>query len=298
MYPIYRNVKDNIYTKLIDKDGFYDEVIQDRISEEKIEKLFINKSDRSLYKNDIQSYLDSLIDKKETNLEQKVELVYNFAYENISEAFESEVTEEKIDKICDNLNNIVDLLKHDMNALNMLLDINTYDFYTYTHSIDVATYAIAFGIYLNLSKEDLLTLGKAAIFHDIGKKKIDRSILTKEGKLTEYEFEIMKLHPSYSVEILQNVKSIDNTTLIVIAQHHEKLDGSGYPLGLQEDNIHPLSKILAIVDIFNALTTIRSYKDDLSYKKGLELMFTTMQKKICFKYLSKFVQFVGTLKNK
>src|SRR5690606_31861270 len=120
---------------------------------------------------------------------------------------------------------------------------------------------IGFGVFLGLNEQELTILGKAAMLHDIGKKEIDHEIITKNGTLTFEEFEIVKQHPQLSVKILKELGETDETLLKIIEQHHEKCDGSGYPYGLKEPQINDLSKIVAICDIFNALTTRRTYKE-------------------------------------
>lgn len=295
-YTIYYNKHDNVFHKLIEESYFLDDTIELLIQNEKIERFYVKREDRYKYKDDIQEYLTSIIKDEEVKTDKKAELIYNLAYESLTDLFENDVTEQKINKVSSNIDNTIHLLKSDADALKLLLDVNTYDFYTYAHCIDVATYAIAFGLYLNLPSEDLMTLGKAAIFHDLGKKNIDYEIVTKESILSNEEYEIIKAHPKYSVDILKEIESVEESLLVIIEQHHEKLDGTGYPYGLQNEQIHYLAKILSIVDIFNALTTVRSYKDALSSVDAFELMFKSMKDEICFSYLEKFVRFMGTFK--
>lgn len=295
-YAIYYNDRENIYRKLIEQYEEFTDAIASFVEKECIDRFYIKKENRFKYKDDIQDHLTSIIKDENVPTEEKAELIYNLAYESLTDLFENDVTEQKVNKVSANIDNTIHLLQSDANALKMLLDVNTYDFYTYAHCIDVATYAIAFGIYLNLPKDDLMTLGKAAIFHDLGKKNIDQCIVTKESVLSEDEYETIKEHPRYSVDILKEITSVEKSLLTVIEQHHEKLNGTGYPYGLKDDQIHYLAKILSIVDIFNALTTVRSYKDALTSMQAFELMFKSMKDEICFSYLQKFVRFMGSFK--
>ncbi len=295
-YAIYYNKHENIFHKLIEENDYFSNSVKSLVAEEKIDHFYVKKEDRFKYKDDIQEYLTSIIKDDAVRTEEKAELIYNLAYESLTDLFENDVTEQKINKVSSNIDNTIHLLKSDANALKLLLDVNTYDFYTYAHCIDVATYAIAFGIYLNLPSDDLMTLGKAAIFHDLGKKNIDYEIVTKDSVLSSEEYEVIKSHPKYSVDMLKEIESVEASLLMVIEQHHEKLNGTGYPYGLQNEQIHYLAKILSIVDIFNALTTVRSYKDALSSVQAFELMFKSMKDEICFSYLEKFVCFMGDFK--
>ena len=114
------------------------------------------------------------------------------------------------------------------------------------------------GISLRMSERQLHDLGMAGLLHDIGKMTIPVSILNKPGKLTDEEYEIMKSHPINAAELLKNY--VSNDIVRAIEGHHEKLDGSGYPYGRKGDNIHYYSKILAICDVYDALTSDRPYR--------------------------------------
>ena len=292
-YDIYINEKENIYTKLIENEQCCDSMIEKKIKEDLIHKFFIKKVDLPKYKQDIQDYISNIIKDDNVDTYKKAEIIQDLAYESLVDLFENEISELRVEKISSNIDNTIYLLQNDANALKALLDVNNYDFYTYCHCIEVATYSIAFGIYLDLPKEELAVLGKAAIFHDLGKKHIDINILNKDTKLTQLEFELMKEHPKHSVEILRNMQTIEDDLLVVIYQHHEKLDGSGYPLGLKNDQIHYLAKILSVVDIFHALTSVRSYKDRLTSMEAFELILKEMKDEVCMNLLEDFIKFMG-----
>lgn len=144
--------------------------------------------------------------------------------------------------------------------------------YTYSHSTNVALLSLELGYSLGLSDSELHILVSGAILHDLGKLYIDNKILDKSGKLTNEEFELIKQHPSIGSSIANNIENVDPSILRVVREHHEKLDGSGYPFGLVYKDIHPLSKIVTICDIFDAITTKRSYHDAYSYEYGAEVL--------------------------
>ena len=174
-----------------------------------------------------------------------------------------------------------------------MLRVTSHDYYTYTHSVNVSTYALGFGAYLGFSKEQLHMLGMAGIMHDIGKRKVPKEIINKNGQLTNKEFEIVKEHPKYAVEILTKLGETNQTLLDIIEQHHEKLDGTGYPYGLKDKDIHPFSQIMAIADIFDALTTKRSYKDALKSFEAFNIMHNHMKHELNSKLLIKFMTFMS-----
>ncbi|MEA5094859.1 MAG: HD-GYP domain-containing protein [Sedimentibacter saalensis] len=139
-----------------------------------------------------------------------------------------------------------------------IIDFKNYDNYTYQHCLNVATLSISTGISLGLSEGALHDLGMAGLLHDIGKMMIPLEILNKPGKLTEEEFDIIKEHPVNAVSLLKDL--VPYSVLSAIQSHHEKLDGTGYPYGVSGSNIHFYGRVLAVCDVYDALTSDRSYR--------------------------------------
>lgn len=157
-------------------------------------------------------------------------------------------------------------------GLYPLLNILTMkDHYTAKHSEGVSIIADKIARELHLPKSDRKKLYKASILHDIGKIGIPEYILNKPGKLTDEEFTLIKKHPVLSSEIVAEFPNLKEVAKIVLS-HHEKIDGSGYPDGLKEDEIPFLSQILCVADIYNALTTVRPYRDELTIADALDIM--------------------------
>ena len=135
------------------------------------------------------------------------------------------------------------------------------DEYTYNHSINVAIYSLYIGKLIGLEKERIKELCQAALLHDIGKSKVPKDILNKKGKLTEEEFEIVKNHTIDGYMLSKKVSFIGDEVREAILSHHEREDGSGYPRGINSSKINLYAKILAIADVYDALTSERSYKE-------------------------------------
>jgi len=152
-------------------------------------------------------------------------------------------------------------------ALTMAVDAK--DHYTAGHSFRVASLAMEIGKKLGLSEEALKNLDKGARFHDIGKIGIKESIINKKGSLTENEFKEMQRHTVIGAKILGSVKFLEDVSPIV-RSHHERLDGSGYPDGLTEINISLEAKIVAVADVFDAMTSDRPNRKAFSTQKTLE----------------------------
>lgn len=171
--------------------------------------------------------------------------------------------------------------------------------YTYKHNIGVGIIATYLGMKLGLSKENLSALTLAATLHDVGKTRIPDSILEKPGKLTAAEYEEMKRHAIYGYELLKNIPGIPPSIALTALQHHEREDGKGYPLGLKGNDIHHHSKIVAIADVFHAMSSNRVYHQAMPFYKVIEQMNSDMFGKFNPEILLEFVnQLMSTLVGK
>jgi putative nucleotidyltransferase with HDIG domain len=149
--------------------------------------------------------------------------------------------------------------------------IDAKDAYTHGHSFRVAKYAISIGRQLGVAPDILTDLEVAAYMHDLGKIGVPEAILGKPGRLTSKEYEEVKKHPLITNKILE---AIDLPQHIVDAavQHHERLDGRGYPLGLEGESISAFARIIAVADVFDALTTTRFYRDAMTVEASLTIL--------------------------
>jgi len=146
--------------------------------------------------------------------------------------------------------------------------INAKDKYTYRHVERVVFYCNLLADMMQLNQQDKRNLVYAAYLHDIGKINISEEILIKTEPLTDEEWGVLKNHPQYAVDIIKNNESMEEIKPIVL-QHHERYDGKGYPLGLKGENINYLARLLAVVDAFDAMTSLRPYQPIKSYKQAI-----------------------------
>lgn len=156
--------------------------------------------------------------------------------------------------------------------LTILTDAYLFDEYLYQHSFQVTLYSIAIAKELGYSAEDLRLIGIGALLHDVGKLMVPKDILTKPGRLTNDEFEMMKMHARYGFDLLRNLHSISLLVAHCAFQHHERIDGSGYPRGLVDFEIHPFAKIIGVADVFDAVTTNRVYREKMLPSQGLAIV--------------------------
>lgn len=156
-----------------------------------------------------------------------------------------------------------------------LTGIYTTDNYLYSHSVNVGIYSAALGMALGLKRDQLIDLGIGAILHDIGKTMVPMEILMKPGKLTDEEYALMKQHAFWGYEILKEHDDIPLISAHCALQHHERLDGSGYPRSLYGDQIHLYGQIVGIADVYDALTSNRVYRKAYLPHEALEILFAS-----------------------
>lgn len=144
--------------------------------------------------------------------------------------------------------------------------------YTYVHSLRVATFLSIFGDAIGMKGDDLMTLTTGGLLHDVGKMATPPDILNKNGKLDDQEWGVMVGHVDHSKTILERTPDVTNGIVIIAQQHHEKLDGSGYPLGLKGKELNDLARMSTIVDIFGALTDERSYKPAMDPEQAFDIL--------------------------
>ena len=162
-----------------------------------------------------------------------------------------------------------DLYLNTVRALAAAIDAK--DEYTHGHSFRVAKYSLAIGRHLDIDQKKLNDLEIAAYMHDLGKIGISEAILGKPGRLTEEEFCEIRRHPEFTDKILQPIK-LPSFIVDAAVQHHERLDGSGYPFGLGGENISFFARIIAVADVFDALTSKRPYREERSVEEALRIL--------------------------
>lgn len=165
---------------------------------------------------------------------------------------------------------IVDEVLRNRTTMVNLVDLRAYDDYTYSHSLNVAVLSIIIGMALKLNHDTIQELAIGALIHDIGKMRVDKSILNKPGKLTPEEFEHMKQHSLLGYEYLLNNTDISEKSKLATLYHHERLDGKGYPEGLAGEDIPLYSRIISVADVYDALTSDRPYRKAMLPSDAIE----------------------------
>lgn len=209
----------------------------------------------------------------------------------LSEVFEGKAIEvEPFEALADNM---IEIALLDDDALKCVSALRSKDAYLLEHSVNVAFLLVTFGKYLKLDKEILRQLAVGGILHDIGKIKVDNKVLHKPARLTPEEFEHMKLHQVFAIEIMSETKGLSDVSKDVCLMHHEKIDGNGYPRGLKGDEITTYGRMSCIVDIFDALTAARCYKEAMSPAAAFKILLSLTPFHLDEKLVYEFIRCVG-----
>ena len=181
-----------------------------------------------------------------------------------------QITYEKVTADCASLLEAV----QNNNYQEMLKGVRGHDNYSYVHSLRVATLLSVFGAAIGIKGDDHMTLTSGGLLHDVGKMEIPSQVLNKPGKLSEEEFMVMKTHVTHTHDFMELSSDLPKGVRIIADQHHERIDGTGYPNGIGGKDLNQLARMAAIIDVFSALTDRRVYKPPMPAEEALALMIS------------------------
>jgi len=249
----------------------------DAMDAEKIKKLhqsgqevfYIREADRAEFK----KYVHNQLNDAGLDVKEKALILRESSYALVEELFENPDVNVALDQTKDVIKNFVEFIDAEPEAMANLIGLSSHDFYTYNHSLDVSLYSLALGGAAGYSKDqELMELGRGSLFHDIGKRHVPAEIICKKGPLNDAEWAQMKNHPLYGLQILNDYPDSSDNMKACVFEHHENFAGNGYPQQLTAEEIHPMAKIVAITDCYDALTTKRSYNQPMSPTDAITMM--------------------------
>lgn len=231
-------------------------------------------------------------------VEEEIAIIYP-AYEKTKIAtqafFEAIAHDQQIDlsKVDDALGDMVESIERNPDALIWLAKLKQTDDYSYNHALNVSITLMALASFMSLPKKQIKDLGLSGLLQDIGKVKIPNKLLKKEERLTEAEFEILKKHVDYALELLEVTDNISGTVILTVSQHHERVDGSGYPYQLTGKQISLTGQMAGLVDTYCALTSSKPYAKSVYNQIALEQIHTLRDVKFSGLLIDQLVQFLG-----
>jgi HD-GYP domain-containing protein (c-di-GMP phosphodiesterase class II) len=256
----------------------------------KASKLYIRGEDKSAYHEYIESNLKDLLADPSVSIEHKA-AISHASVSQIAESVFQDPEKETLKRYKSVVSSTMDLILTENDALRNIMKLTSYDFSTYIHSVNVGIFAIALAkdLFGNSNDHNMHELAIGFFLHDIGKCNIPLEVLNKPGPLNDEEWAIMRKHPEMGHEVLVDRNELTEEAKVIVMQHHERNDGSGYPHGLHDEKIHIYSKICCIADVFDALTAKRPYKEPLSTYKALKIMKDEMNDNFEKDFFARFV---------
>jgi len=272
------------------KNIVFTERVLHNLLEHGTERLFIRVQEKREYHRYLERNLQNILHDDKVCLKEKSKTAYACAGGLVEELLENPRSGQHIHRSRKLISHLADYLLSGSQVFFSLIAATSFDYYTYTHSVNVAVFGMALAHKVGaFTLHQINTIGLGLIVHDIGKSTIDQSILNKKGPLNSGEWEIIRQHPENGLRLLKGIGQLPEEALAIVWAHHEKLDGSGYPRALRGEAVHLYARIAALADIFDALTTSRSYKSAEKTFPALQIMRDEMTGQIDSDLFREFV---------
>lgn len=235
--------------------------------------LYVATAEYDVLDQQLKAALDGILADESLAVESRMAVLQTAAAIEVDVAFHMIKCDRAVDVAHRVAGQIARLLDGNSLAPRKLFHLVQHDFYTFIHVTNVASFATLLADQLGVStpeNREKITVG--ALLHDIGKRFIPANVLCKRGKPTDDEWHLIQAHPQRGYEDLSDRTDLELGQLMMVYSHHERLDGGGYPVGLVDKEIHPWAKLLAVVDVFDALTSARPYRSPMKVAEALEFL--------------------------
>jgi HD-GYP domain-containing protein (c-di-GMP phosphodiesterase class II) len=232
------------------------------------ESFFVADTNKQLYRDYVKASMNSSL----IHNDQKAIILRESSIAILEDLYENPDVSKALEESKPIITDLLTFMKVAPDSIGNLISLSAHDFYTYNHSFDVSIYSLGLGQALGFDQKTLEELGQSSLFHDIGKRLVDLSILCKKGALDENEWVQMRQHPQFGLKILNEHPNISDAIKAACFEHHESWTGGGYPQDLSGQEIHPFARIVALTDTYDAMTTQRSYNLPMTPTEALNMM--------------------------
>ncbi len=232
----------------------------DRLIGSSVDVAYVPVKDHQLYYRTIEQGLREIVRDPLLEEEKKAEILYSTCIALVDQLYEEPPDTTELDRVESVSRSMVEMVIGSDTAFQHLFEVSNHDFYTATHMVNVCVTMVALGCRLGLDQEDIQNIGTGSLLHDIGKLFIPRELLNTRDKLTDEQFRVIRTHVQLGYDYLQERASLSDTAMAIVLEHHERLDGSGYPNELRQDAISLFGRMAGIVDTFEAMTSVRPYR--------------------------------------
>lgn len=245
------------------------------------------------YYNQVTQSLRKFVTDDKIPLQEKTKKIYSISKDIMKEFFDFNASPEILHTSEEVMEMMETCMSDESFGFYALTKITNKDYYTYSHSVNVGLYCMTYGIKTKMGPNDTRDLGLGGMLHDIGKSQIPAELINKNGSLTEEEFELIKKHPVYGEEILKEMDCYEDKIVDMVRGHHEKYEGNGYPSGMKGNDVSQFVRICKVMDVYDALTTRRSYKKAMASVEALVLMKREMSGHFDPELINNFIQLMG-----
>ncbi|HEY5523383.1 MAG TPA: HD domain-containing phosphohydrolase [Desulfuromonadaceae bacterium] len=274
----------------------------ERLSKNGVEFIFVSRNDMDVITNHMEASAERLLKSDLLNSRAKGKMIYQTSINFVNDIFNNPEKSTDLVRTKRLIENLMLYLSDYPDAINSLETVMSHNYYTFVHSLQVASLTLLMhSEAYALPLDEMLDVGTGAILHDFGKIFVPQEILNKSGKLNEEEIEILKRHPEEGYIYLQNQGVLSPVALTIVRLHHERCNGSGYPLGLASRNIPRSAQITGVADIYCTLTTDRRGNRSMPPHIALQLMrnqmkelfspvmLDTLEKLVCTEEVQQFI---------
>jgi HD-GYP domain-containing protein (c-di-GMP phosphodiesterase class II) len=256
----------------------FSEYDHERLSKNGVEFVFVSKDDMDVITSHMESSAERLLKSSILTSRAKGKMIYQTSINFVNDIFNNPDKSTDLDRTKRLVENLMLYLSNNPDAIDSLETVMSHNYYTFVHSLQVASLSLLMhSEAYALSRDEMLDVGTGAILHDFGKIFVPQEILNKSGKLSEAEIEILKRHPEEGYDFLRNKGVISPVALTIVRFHHERCDGSGYPLGLTCRDIPRSAQITGVADVYCTLTTDRNGGKTMPPHIAVQLMRNQMK---------------------
>ena len=279
---------------ILEAGQVYSPMLHESLQSGEVFEVYIKEGDEELFSQYLTGNVQKLVQSSHISSETKTQLLYSNAEAIVAKTFKERPNAANAKVGRQLAGDFASHILADDVSASAVFSLFSKDYDTFTHSVQVAVLGMVFCKFLGMNKEEVADFGLGGLFHDIGKNSIDDAILKKPSQLDSEEFDTVKKHTLMGYQQLRKAQILSPAQLSVVLHHHEAMDGSGYPQGLNGQQIHKYARIAHIVDVYDALTTRRVYKDALPQEQALELMKGEMRHSFDAALLELFFKCLGT----
>lgn len=239
----------------------------------RVGQLWVSAAERGKYLHHVEKNISTILADRRIAIPRRAEVLYEVSKSVVEDLLSDPEKKENLTRATDLAGDQVGFLERDPAAFRSLIALTSHDYYTYAHSVHVSVYAAALAQrHERLGSAELKELATAGLLHDLGKTRIPSAVLNKPGKLEPDEWALIKRHPLQGRDLARRGGVFPESVLRGIWEHHERYSGGGYPRNLSVGAIHPFARYLSLADVFDAMTTKRSYDRRYSAAEALEVM--------------------------